>query len=738
MPPIIDRLLKRPPKSPPQRARGGSGRQHTDGFLEYDEINNRLTGLEGLRVFDEMWRTDADCRRAITMCVVPIVAGTWTVEPYRDEPGGPVDERDQQTADLVHWALHQHMRPRLPLHLWQALTIAGRAGSVPFEQVWHTAEWRGRPVIVPKTLDVRLPRTIERWIQQGPDLVAIEQRLLSGLVQIPADDLVLYRFGAEGDNWEGQSLLRAAYKHWKYKHSIELVQAVGVERGLVGVPTGWVPTDGVSDDQLDEFEEFLANIRANEASYHLFPGPPAQHAHSADGGNRGWDWEFKVPAGGEAVARLSMELVQYHTAKIDATILAEFMRLGQQGVGARATADVQQSPFYQLVEAICATVIEDPLNDSVVRRIVDLNDPRGRYPRVCCSEIDETSLEALGQYVATLVEKGAIRVEPRLESFLREKAGLPEADEDAIEKMEAREAEKAAEEFDRQQKLAAAKPAPDAPPAGKAVAGKQLELDTGGGAVTLARQDRDLRAWERPMSLDVIEDRANTARDRLEHAARDQARDHAIQVARALRNNRKAPAAPDALVQAIRGELADLYLTGRQTVRDELQAQARDQLLGGMAMLAAGDDPEIPDTVRRRLTDRAAQIADNLTARVSAMVRRLLLRPAATEAVLQEAAEREAFATLRAEALEHAMPVLNEGRTDQAQELADVIAGARYTSILDGRRCSACAAADDDVLRPLDDPVRLARIPPNPNCEGGSKCRCLEAFQLREEAAPDA
>lgn len=732
MPPIIDRLLKRPPKSPPQRARGGSGRQHTDGFLEYDEINNRLTGLEGLRVFDEMWRTDADCRRAITMCVVPIVAGTWTVEPYRDEPGGPVDERDQQTADLVHWALHQHMRPRLPLHLWQALTIAGRAGSVPFEQVWHTAEWRGRPVIVPKTLDVRLPRTIERWIQQGPDLVAIEQRLLSGLVRIPADDLVLYRFGAEGDNWEGQSLLRAAYKHWKYKHSIELVQAVGVERGLVGVPTGWVPTDGVSDDQLDEFEEFLANIRANEASYHLFPGPPAQHAHSADGGNRGWDWEFKVPAGGEAVARLSMELVQYHTAKIDATILAEFMRLGQQGVGARATADVQQSPFYQLVEAICSTVIEDPLNDSVVRRIVDLNDPRGRYPKVCCSEIDETSLEALGQYVATLVEKGAIRVEPRLESFLREKAGLPEADEDAIEKMEAREAEKAAEEFERQQKLAAAKPAPDAPPAG---AGKQLELDTGGGAVTLARQDRPLRAWEQTMSLDVIEERANTARQRLEHAAKDQARAYAVAAAGEIWAGRKPPPVTAQLVDAVRGELEDLYLTGRQTVRDELRAQARDRLLG-VATLES--DPEVPEEARRRLADRARLIADTLAARVTQVARRMLLRPGATEAVVQEAAEREAFASLRAEAMEHAMPVLNEGRTRQAQELADVIAGARYTSILDGRRCSACAAADDDVLRPLDDPVRLARIPPNPNCEGGGKCRCLEAFQLREEAAPDA
>ena len=78
--------------------------------------------------------------------------------------------------------------------------------------------------------------------------------------------------------------------------------------------------------------------------------------------------------------------------------------------------------------------------------------------------------------------------------------------------------------------------------------------------------------------------------------------------------------------------------------------------------------------------------------------------------------------------------MVNAGRSDQADDLADQIAGARYTSILDGNRCSACARADDDVLRPLTDPVRLARKPPNPMCEGGHRCRCIEAFQLRTEA----
>ena len=85
-----------------------------------------------------------------------------------------------------------------------------------------------------------------------------------------------------------------------------------------------------------------------------------------------------------------------------------------------------------------------------------------------------------------------------------------------------------------------------------------------------------------------------------------------------------------------------------------------------------------------------------------------------------------------------AAPALNQGRSDQADELGDEIAGTYYTSILDNNRCGDCKVADDDVLRPLDNPIRLARKPPNIECDGGGRCRCMEAFILKSEAAPSA
>lgn len=59
---------------------------------------------------------------------------------------------------------------------------------------------------------------------------------------------------------------------------------------------------------------------------------------------------------------------------------------------------------------------------------------------------------------------------------------------------------------------------------------------------------------------------------------------------------------------------------------------------------------------------------------------------------------------------------------------AGQIRGARYTALSDA--CPACAAADDDVLRPLDDP-RLAV--PNPACES-VECRCMLFYEMADEA----
>src|SRR5574338_679473 len=255
---------------------GRSGRAHFNGLLELDELNIELAGTQGLRIFDQMFWSDPDIRRLVLMSWSPIQAGTWDVEPYG---GDDATAKDLEAADFVRWALWEQMSPNLIEHLGAVGPVLLRSGFVPFEKLWMSAEWRGRKVIAPRKLDLRLPRTIYLWHQDDYGELTDIVQLLPALapVTIPAGDLVYYRLHPEGDNWMGRSLLRAAYKPWFIKDRLEKIDAIGQERKAVGVPVAYPPSQA-DDEQRGQVETVLANLHINEAGYIIMPGPSQQFA----------------------------------------------------------------------------------------------------------------------------------------------------------------------------------------------------------------------------------------------------------------------------------------------------------------------------------------------------------------------------------------------------------------------------------------------------------------------------
>ena len=161
---LRDLLKRRAPTQPAASARGRSGRGHSNGFLELEEVNVDLQGRAGLDVFDRMYRTDPDVRRNVTMVAAPIIGGTWTVDPHG---GDEATDQDRKVADDVAWALGigdhgptSPLRPRWAGHLAEAVPLAVRSGFTPFEVVWTKATRDGRTLLAPRTFDVRLPRSI--------------------------------------------------------------------------------------------------------------------------------------------------------------------------------------------------------------------------------------------------------------------------------------------------------------------------------------------------------------------------------------------------------------------------------------------------------------------------------------------------------------------------------------------------------------------------------------------------
>lgn len=763
---ILDSLRGKPKPSPPEnpQPRGGSGRGHTSGFLELEELNVELRHPQSHKIFDRMARTDADVHQVLGLSVNPLLGGTWDAEPYG---GQEATARDIEVAEDYRWAVFEYMRPNLVGHLAQFLPVLFRSGFVPGAKAWAVAERNGKQFLVPKTIAMRLPRSIHRFHQDGEELTAIEQFLPTagvedGMVRIDRKDLVYYRVGAEGDNWEGTSLLRPAYKNWYLKDKIERIDAIAQEHEAMGIPIAY-PPPSATPAQLTEMEAILGRMRTAEQAYVIMPGMKA-----GSGASDGTGWllellEFGGGSSGSGSGRDSQPSLQYHGNKIAAAFIAEFMKLGHGDSGARATAQVQADPFMASIEAL-ATLVEQELHDSLTLPFVAYNYADVDHaPRLRMSLVDQTSLSQLADFVLKLTQVGALLPDQELEEFLRARADMPAPnpksvedrgdDEEMIRRMivggniEQTPGEKAAGEaagnnddpFGSNAKVGkhkngkpAGAPKKSGAPRGPGGAGKGKPR--GAGKELSAYYDEPAapslhetsRWWELMVDLDGLALSMDDMPETLDTALQA----HVYEAAGEMINRRTPIGRVSSKVfetmrDAAHVCLTDAYDEGARHVEMELGAQG-----------LSADGVTLDRGARDRggnLDSRAALVAE----RVELAMRSAMLGhdfAHGREGSAQAAAETAGRRALRRAGSAHGVAALIHGRHDRGHVLADAVPGVkvRYSAALDRGTCSECREADDGVARELDDPVRLERQPPNPSCEslhsGDNLCRCFEIF----------
>lgn len=249
-------------------------------------------------------------------------------------------------------------------------------------------------------------------------------------------------------------------------------------------------------------------------------------------------------------------------------------------------------------------------------------------------------------------------------------------------------------------------------------------------------QSRPLRPWEQAAHLHVLDWAHSTARIRLQAAGATQVKAGARAVAKTPAGHLTLPALEAAMVH----ELSGLYALGHMTVRSELDHQHT-----GMAMpvgLSALTDPAsrllavtAPPADPQNLRARARLIAESTAHHISQAIHRAHLQGITQRRQLRQIGVDAGHGALGQAASHHAGGVINAGRHAAATAPPGrEILGARYTSVLDRNSCAACIAADDGVLRALDDPGLIH--PPNPACAGGDRCRCILVYQLAAEGQP--
>jgi len=753
---------------------GRSGTINTSGFISDEEFNSALMHPKNLVVYDRMRKTDATTRWMLGLIKGVVRAAGRAVDP----PTNPDDEEREATA-FVEQALFEELDGGFDDLLRRFLTYLemGHAvgermvelREVEFDVEEEELELVEQPAPPPPAapapapapndegedgedepppampqlpppppkpvrrrstrtvkrdafvvnrVEERLQRTIHRWNPVPGDtskLESIEQILNDGTTPnnpvIEASRLIVLVNEKEGDNWRGNSLLRSVWRPYEYKSRLENIEAIGYDRSA-GLPVAY-PPDDADDDQLDEVEEMLKHVRQGESVYMIMPGPKQGDSKEARDGWLVEDLAIK----GDADSSPDKAISRY-VAEIARNVLAEFMRLGQDGTGARATGDVQQDPYYAAVDAVIS-YLEDVINEALVRPLVDWNYELRRYPRFRFAKIQAKSIEVVTKAVAELVKQGAIEPTPELESWLRDLIDAPEKPQE-LEEAAAGSAEAApANGGERDPEDA------DAPG------------ERGGEAMSRVRFSqfsprRPLVGGERFVSWDQVQATLDNGPEDIvavgERVMAGQIESAEARADDAVRLNRpedleRIALAPAPLADAIETELTRLYHAGSADVRAEVRRQLRD---GGDEAMAI--PPRIPLSnadIAKVIGGLAKNMAESAVQSAVRAVKQRALKTLAQRRETPPVPGEDPKAALRAALRLGATPAVNRiytlGRMDEIRSLAHAgdVEAARYSAVLDSATCEECEAWDETVVRP-EDAIPL----PNPSCFGGDSCRC--------------
>jgi hypothetical protein len=408
---------------PPLTQMGATGTAIFSGVITSEEYNPDFFWKDGIAIYEQMRRNDAQVNAVLLMAELPIRRAEWKIEPASEDP------RDVEIAAFVESCLFHDMcyetaqgQQRYQSWDWtvQHILMMLQYGFSTFEVCYKIEDgWVKWARWIPL-----LPRTVWRWwVGDDNELVGIQQWTFKDytyqFVNIPAEKLLHFAYRQEGNNYEGVSLLRSAYKHWFYKQNFEKIEAIGVERNAVVPPVVRLPENWTAAD-VQAAQAIGQNMRANEQMAVTLP--------------YGWDLEF--PKNQQKFAANAQEAIQYHDVMIARNFLCQFLNLGSTETGAYNLNASQQNTFFNALQAICV-YIEDIINHNAIRRLVDYNfDDVAVYPQLKCSKIAAQDIATISNSLKDLTASRSapvIHPNPELEDFVCDLLGIPKPPANQVE-----------------------------------------------------------------------------------------------------------------------------------------------------------------------------------------------------------------------------------------------------------------------------------------------------------------
>lgn len=405
---------------------GHSGLRHSQGFVKEDFIV-KLQGPTGQKRLREMADNDATIGGILMAMESIILQAGWQVAR------GGSNDKDQKAAEF----LKQNMQDLS--HTWQdfvsEILSVLKFGWSYFEIVYKIRGGRSENTKYRSRYDdnklgwrkfaLRAQETLHRWeLDETGGIKGMWQEPSSDFgkaykpVFIPIEKAILFRTRHEKNNPEGRSILRNAYKAYRIKKVLEELEAIGVERDLVGFPILTPPEDfdlyePENSDVKAWAEDLITHIKRDEQEGAVVP--------------YGWELEL-LGSPGQRQFDIN-QTVDRWDKRIAMSMLGQFIMLGMDRTGSYALSDTQNDLFSLALVGWIETIAET-INRYAVEPLIRLNpefDSVDDVPTIEPIRPSPPDLEELSSYLFKLARAGLVLPDEELADFLRRLAFLKES-----------------------------------------------------------------------------------------------------------------------------------------------------------------------------------------------------------------------------------------------------------------------------------------------------------------------
>lgn len=418
---------------------GSSGLQHTSGWV-IDEFIADLRGIRGAKIYREMADNDPVVGAMLYAIERLILAIDWTVEPFSDK-GDIIKKKDEQNAKFLEECMHDMNES------WSAM-LSQILSFLPYGYAFCEIVYKKRlkndttnsskrskfadGKIGWRKIALRAQETLWDWnLDENGSVRGFRQSdpsTYKGVVEIPIEKGLLFRATNARNNPEGRSILRNAYRPWKFKKTIEEIEAIGIERDLAGLPVAYVPPSMLSSAATSAevtargaMQDLIRQIKRNENEGVLFP-----LAYDEQGREL---YKLTLLSSGGTRQFNTDQIVARYDQRISMVVLADFILLGHEKVGSFALGASKIDLFTSAIQQI-AQAIADVFNDHAVPRLFKLNGLKAdRLPKVKPGEITHVDLGVLGDFISKMAAAGAMVPDADLDNYLRKLANLPKRSE---------------------------------------------------------------------------------------------------------------------------------------------------------------------------------------------------------------------------------------------------------------------------------------------------------------------